>query len=83
MKITEKNASLAGRTFNVRVSFDTNGDPVLGWIHGMFHERDISGDMSITDIKRVGKEDALAVARALGLECAEDFYINRQLRKQA
>ena len=78
MKIAEKNDSLAGRTFNVRVSFDANGDPVLGWVHGMFHESE-----HITDIKRVGKEEALTIARALGVKSAECFEINRQLRDTA
>lgn len=68
--------SLTGRTFNVRVTFDDEGQPVLGWVHGMFQVSE-----TITDIKRISQQDHVLIAQALGITRSVDWDMHRQLQK--
>lgn len=67
---------ISGRTFNIRVSFDSNGEPILNWVHGMYKESE-----HITEIKRVSESEHLAIALALGIRHSSVHHsVNRALR---
>lgn len=71
-------SALANREFNVRVSFDENGVPVIGFVQSFFA---VGSDA--VDLKRVSNEEKMEVAKALGIGGAHDFVLDRMLRKAA
>lgn len=71
-----RRAPLNGRSFNIRLSFDENGEPVIGYVHGLY---DIAEN--ITDIKPVTLDEKEQLSRALGVRLSsESFALNRRLR---
>lgn len=83
MQVTNENSNtlagltLAGRSFNIRVSFDDAGLPVLGWAHGMYEMSE-----SITEIKRVPEAEHVFIAKALGIRSSSvHCSVNRALRR--
>lgn len=75
-----KNApsTLANREFNVRVSFDENGVPSIGFVQSFYE-----AGTNAVDLKRVSNEEKMEVAKALGIGGAHDFVLDRMLRKVA
>lgn len=67
---------ISGRTYNIRVTFDSEGVPILNWVHGMYKESE-----HVTDIKRTSECEHLAIAKALGIKHSSVHHsINRALR---
>ncbi|MNQ38149.1 hypothetical protein D3C85_517130 [compost metagenome] len=68
----------ANKAFNVRVTFDSNGMPSIGFVHGFY---DV--DSECYDIRPVSEDVKAAVAQALGIFEAADFTLNKKLQKLA
>jgi hypothetical protein len=54
--------SLKNRSFNCRISFDEDGNPILGFIHGFYHIGE-----NITDIRPVKTSTIVQIAKKLGI----------------
>ena len=75
MKCQAKN--LAGKGFNVKISFDENGAPVIGTVLGFF-----SIDADCYDIKPVNDETVIDIANALGIvHSSKSLLLNKKLKK--
>ena len=67
---------LKGRSFNIRVSFDSEGIPCLGWVHSQYQMSE-----HVTEVRRIPESEHLAIAFALGIKHSSVFHsINRKLR---
>lgn len=69
-------ASLKGREFNIRVSFDENGEPVIGMVQGFY-----ASGSNCVDIKGVPASVKAQIAKALGIRSGTDFTVNRLIAK--
>lgn len=70
-------STLAGRSFNIRVSFDALGVPVIGFVHGLYEMSE-----SITEIRRIPEADHVFIAKALGIRASSvHCSVNRALRR--
>lgn len=58
--------SIKNRSFNVRISFDSNGEPVIGFCQGFYSVAE-----NIIDIRPVPDSVVLAVAKKLGITQSE------------
>lgn len=75
MKCQAKN--LAGKGFNVKISFDENGAPVIGTVLGFF-----SIDADCYDIKPVNDETVIDIANALGIvHSSKSLLLNKKLKR--
>lgn len=73
----ENSNTLAGRSFNIRVSFDDAGVPVIGFVHGLYEMSE-----SITEIRRIPEADHVFIAKALGIRSSSvHCSVNRALRR--
>jgi hypothetical protein len=73
--------NLSGRSFNMRVTFDAAGLPVLGWVHGFYAVEGGEGE-TITDIKRIPEAEHVDIAKALGIRSSSVHHsVNRALRR--
>lgn len=69
--------NLSGRSFNIRVSFDAAGAPVLGFVHGMYEVSE-----GVTEIKRIPEAEHLIIAQSLGIRSSSvHCSVNRALRR--
>lgn len=67
---------LKGRSFNIRVSFDSEGVPCLGWVHSQYQMSE-----HVTEVRRIPESEHLAIALALGIQHSSVHHsINRKLR---
>lgn len=67
---------IKGRSFNIRVSFDSEGIPCLGWVHSQYQMSE-----HVTEVRRIPESEHLAIALALGIQHSSVFHsINRKLR---
>ncbi|MNF74928.1 hypothetical protein D3C85_631920 [compost metagenome] len=69
--------ALSNRSFNCRVDFNEEGEPVLGVVLGFFGVSE-----NVYDIRKPRAEDILSIAKKLGIKkSSKDFSVNRQGRK--
>lgn len=69
--------TLANKSFNIRVSFDADGVPVIGFVHGLYEMSE-----SITEIRRIPEAEHVFIAKALGIRSSsEHCSVNRALRR--
>lgn len=67
---------LRNRSFNVRVSFDADGNPVIGWVQGFYAVSE-----NVVDMKKVPEDVHVMIARKLGIErCSSCVRVNRIIR---
>lgn len=60
--------SLKGREFNARISFDENGNPILGWVQGFY-----AAGSNCVDIKPVPVGVIVQIAKALGMGVSSEL----------
>ena len=69
--------NLQNRSFNIRVSFDEAGEPVIGYVHSFYNV-----DAECYDIKRVPDKDVIDIAKALGIsKSSKTILLNKKLKK--
>ena len=76
MERNKKDGMLNSREFNIRVSFDEDGKPTLGFVQSFF-----AVDSNCVDIKQVDYKTQVEIAKALGItQSSKSFAVNRVLR---
>lgn len=58
--------SIKNRSFNIRVTFDEDGNPVLGFVHSFY-----SVSNTAVDIRPVPDSTVIAIARKLGITASD------------
>lgn len=71
-------SSLVNRSFNVRITYDEAGEPIIGAVLGFF---DVDSDCY--DIRPVQQVDILAIAHSLGIQkSSKSLEITRKIAKE-
>lgn len=71
-------SNLANRSFNVRITYDEAGEPVIGAVLGFF-----AVDSECYDIKPVPAVDITAIALSLGIQkSSKSLEITRKIAKE-
>lgn len=67
-------ATVKNREFNIRVSFDTEGNPSLGFVQGFY-----AAGSNCVDIKGVPDSVKVMIAKKLGIKDSTSFAVKRQV----
>lgn len=68
--------SLVNRSFNIRISFDANGQPVIGFVQSLYNQSE-----NVTEILEVPSHRVAQIAASLGITKAQDFGVQALIRK--
>jgi hypothetical protein len=71
--------SIKNRSYNVRVTFDAEGNPIIGAVLGFY-----TVDSDCYDIRPVKDDSILKIAKALGItRSSKTLLVNRKAKKKA
>lgn len=68
--------SLANKSFNVRISFDASGSPIIGFAQGFYEQAE-----NVVDILAVPSHKIAEIASSLGITKAQDCSVQALIRK--
>lgn len=68
--------ALANKAFNVRITFDAQGHPIIGFVQGLYKQAE-----NVVDILALPTEDVAVLATSLGITKAQDCTVQALIRK--